>query len=42
MSAAPELFILDRIPTPIGPLLIGFDAEARLRILDEARYFTGR
>ena len=34
MSAAPELFILDRIPTPIGPLLIGFDAETRLRILD--------
>ena len=34
MSAAPELFTLDRIPTPIGALLIGFDAEARLRILD--------
>jgi methylated-DNA-[protein]-cysteine S-methyltransferase len=38
MSAAPELFTLDRIPTPIGPLLMATDADARLRILDFEDY----
>jgi methylated-DNA-[protein]-cysteine S-methyltransferase len=34
MSASPELFTLDRIPTPIGALLVAADSEARLRVLD--------
>jgi methylated-DNA-[protein]-cysteine S-methyltransferase len=34
MSATPEQFTLDRIPTPIGGLLVAVDPEARLRILD--------
>lgn len=38
MSATPELFTLDRMPTPIGPLLLAVDSEARLRILDFEDY----
>jgi len=34
MSASPEPFTLDRIPTPIGTLLIAVDSQARLRVLD--------
>jgi methylated-DNA-[protein]-cysteine S-methyltransferase len=31
---APELFTLDRIPSPIGALLVAFDDQTRLRVLD--------
>jgi methylated-DNA-[protein]-cysteine S-methyltransferase len=34
MSASPEEFVFDRIPTPIGDVLIGVDREGRLRVLD--------
>ena len=38
MSATPEPFLLDRIPTPIGALLIAVDADANLRVLDFEDY----
>jgi methylated-DNA-[protein]-cysteine S-methyltransferase len=38
MSASPEQFVLDRIPTPIGALMIAVDSEARLRVLDFDNY----
>ena len=38
MSLTPETFTLDRIPTPIGEVLIATDAEARLRVLDFGDY----
>ena len=34
MSDPSETFILDRIPTPIGALLVAVDSEARLGVLD--------
>jgi methylated-DNA-[protein]-cysteine S-methyltransferase len=38
MTASPERFTLDRVPTPIGALLIATDAEANLRVLDFEDY----
>jgi methylated-DNA-[protein]-cysteine S-methyltransferase len=38
MPAAQEQFVLSRLPSPIGVLLIATDAEARLRVLDFADY----
>lgn len=34
MSASVETFVCDRIPTPVGDVLIAADDEARLRVLD--------
>lgn len=38
MSDTAEAFVLDRMSTPIGELLIAVDGEARLRILDFGDY----
>lgn len=38
MTADPQRFILDRLETPIGTMLIGVDARERLRIADFADY----
>jgi methylated-DNA-[protein]-cysteine S-methyltransferase len=38
MSATQEQFILSRLPSPIGVLLVATDAEARLRVLDFSDY----
>jgi methylated-DNA-[protein]-cysteine S-methyltransferase len=38
MSATAETFVLDRVPSPIGDVLIATDAEDRLRVLDFADY----
>ena len=38
MPPPPETFTLDRIPSPVGELLVASDAEARLRILDFGDY----
>lgn len=38
MPYTPETFTLDRIPSPVGELLVATDAEARLRILDFGDY----
>jgi methylated-DNA-[protein]-cysteine S-methyltransferase len=34
MSASSDTFTMDRLPTPIGAVMIAVDSEARLRILD--------
>lgn len=38
MRAPQEEFVLSRLPSPIGVLLVATDAEARLRVLDFADY----
>ena len=38
MPAVQEQFVLSRLPSPIGEILVAVDAEARLRVLDFADY----
>lgn len=38
MPHTPETFIFDRIPSPVGELLVATDAQGRLRVLDFGDY----